>query len=137
MTKFKQAVCIILPCEAGVLAVSRKGNIHQWGLPGGKVDPGETLEQAIIRETKEEIGLDISPMYLVPVFTDVAIGEVNYETTTFVHPTLSKWTMNRLIPEEGMATCIMPIKELCDERVSPFAEYNKKLFKALNTYGCN
>jgi ADP-ribose pyrophosphatase YjhB (NUDIX family) len=30
-----------------------------WGVPGGKVDWGETMEQAVIREFKEEVNLDL------------------------------------------------------------------------------
>jgi len=35
-----------------------------WGLVGGKVDPGETKEKAVIRETQEEIGHVVNPSEL-------------------------------------------------------------------------
>jgi 8-oxo-dGTP diphosphatase len=36
--------------------------VGYWALPGGRVDPGETVEQTIVREVKEETGLDITIM---------------------------------------------------------------------------
>jgi 8-oxo-dGTP pyrophosphatase MutT (NUDIX family) len=57
----KQAVCaLIFREEYKILAVSRKDDPTQFGLIGGKVDEGETPEEALIRETKEETGLDIT-----------------------------------------------------------------------------
>ena len=33
-------------------------NPHKWELPGGKVDPGEFFDEALVREIKEETNLD-------------------------------------------------------------------------------
>lgn len=56
----KFSVCALIYNEEGkILAVSRKDNRDDWGLPGGKVDPGEPVFKAILREVKEETGLEI------------------------------------------------------------------------------
>ncbi|WP_411735957.1 GNAT family N-acetyltransferase [Paenibacillus sp. M2] len=39
---------------------NRQPEQHTWSIPGGKVDPYETLETAVIREIKEEVDLDIA-----------------------------------------------------------------------------
>lgn len=41
-----------------------------WSLPGGKVDAGETVEQAAVREVKEEVGVDVELTSLVGVYSE-------------------------------------------------------------------
>ena len=48
--------------EAGrILLLNQDAGARSWSLPGGKLEDGETLAEALVREMKEETGLDVEP----------------------------------------------------------------------------
>ena len=59
---------ILLMRENQVLLQRRKDN-GLWGIPGGSLEPGESLEEAAIRETYEEVGLVIDQLSLFKVYS--------------------------------------------------------------------
>lgn len=58
-----QVVCAITVRQDGKVLVCRRGEGRSlaglWEFPGGKVETGETPEQALVREMREELGIDI------------------------------------------------------------------------------
>lgn len=63
------AACALIDVDGRVLLARRpegKAMAGLWEFPGGKLQPGETPEAGLIRELKEELGIDVSAVCLAP-----------------------------------------------------------------------
>jgi 8-oxo-dGTP diphosphatase len=60
--------------ENGRVVLMRRGRppaYGEWSFPGGAVELGETLEKAVIREVREEIGLEVEVLELVAILNRI------------------------------------------------------------------
>jgi 8-oxo-dGTP pyrophosphatase MutT (NUDIX family) len=93
------AQVVIINDNGEVCLVSRKKDHTDFGLVGGKLDEGETFEEAAIREAKEETGLDVKNLVMIfamhrkscmgQTFLAEYSGEINYDQEK--EPHIVKW----------------------------------------------
>jgi len=62
---YRYSVHAVICRDKHVLLLKQTYGDKRWGLPGGGVEPGETIHEAIMRECREELGIDV----IVEAFT--------------------------------------------------------------------
>ena len=94
MTQPVLAVGAVVLREDGAVLLVRRGRppaVGSWTLPGGKVEPGETLAQAVVREVAEETSLVVTPLGVVET-VELSREGFSYRIVDFVCATQDRHT---------------------------------------------
>ena len=116
--KTVNVVCAVITDEAKVFATQRGYGEYKdwWEFPGGKVEPGETPEAALIRELKEELGIDVTEACLAPF----AFASHGYEAFHLLMPLFlcRRWE-GQVTAMEGQALAWVRPQKLADYAMPP------------------
>ena len=117
-TTMKIATLGIIMKDGNVLLGEKKRGEIGTGMlsgPGGKLDPGETLPECLVRETREELGIELDPtsLELVAVIDFYVAGEVDF--SVYVYRTESFFGEPKETTE--MVPAWYPLEELPFDRM--------------------
>ncbi|EGT4255108.1 NUDIX domain-containing protein [Citrobacter amalonaticus] len=99
-----------------------------WGLPGGLLEPGESLEETAIREVKEETNLEVHNLTLLGVFSGPEYtftlrnqDKINVVTSLFWSGDWTGKMVNN--PEEGLELAFFSPNDLPDKMDKEYQVY--------------
>ncbi len=128
----------------GVILVNKKGDIllvrraknpkkGYWDLPGGFVETGESMEDSIKREIKEELGINVSRLQYLSSFPDKYFYNNVYEDVLGFVFVAHIDTEKGLKPADDVSACkFFPKEKIPFERLA-FPSLKRALKKYLNT----
>jgi len=82
--------------QSGKVLMIKREDFEVWCLPGGMVDPGESVAQAAVREAREETGLEVELLRLTGVYSRTG-GGIDIHVASFV----ARPVGGSLEPQEG------------------------------------
>ncbi|TSE05169.1 8-oxo-dGTP diphosphatase MutT [Mesorhizobium intechi] len=113
------AACALVDTDGRVLLAQRpegKQLAGLWEFPGGKVEPGETPEQCIVRELHEEIGIDTE----IPCLAPLTFASHSYDDFHLLMPLFVCRRFRGIAqPREGQALKWVRPKQMRDYPMPP------------------
>ena len=85
ITLLTPAAAAVIRDERGHVLLIRRGDGRGWSLPGGVMEPGERIVDCVVRETREETGLEVEPVRLVGIYSDPAFMHVTFPNGDQAH----------------------------------------------------
>lgn len=64
------AASAVVADEHGRILLQRRADNDLWALPGGVAEFGESITETVVREVREETGIDVEPLYIIGVYSD-------------------------------------------------------------------
>ncbi len=98
----------------GIVLIERLNEPHGLALPGGFVDIGESVEDALIREMKEETNLDVNILNLQNIYSDPS-RDPRFHTASAVYVCEAKGKPKA--QDDAKEVFIYPIKEIPLEKL--------------------
>jgi len=124
---------VVILYHGGVVLVKRKHEPFKdhYALPGGFVEYGETVEEAAVREAREETGLDVKLLRLVGVYSDPKRDPRGHTVTTAF---LAVGFGELKAGDDAKEVTVVPLDEI--ENVKLAFDHSKILRDALHLGGC-
>lgn len=124
----QENVLLLVQNELGeIIVVSRRDDHEALGLPGGKIEQGETHLQALCREMQEELNLTLDPEQLHLLHTGLEQGTPTHVYVTDEVLDIHDAFINN---ENCLVTTVSELEDLTDPNVSPFHIFNYELCQA-------
>ena len=117
------AAVIVLDSSGHVLLMQR-ADTGGWGLPGGFMEPGESLEETARREVMEEVGLELAELTLMSVFSGpeqyfrYPNGDQVFNVTAVYTATARDWQLSEDSSEVAAAK-LFAIDDLPGDVIAP------------------
>lgn len=84
--KLRVGVAALVWDDEGRVLLQQRGDNGHWGMPGGGIEPGESITEALIREVWEETGYTVEPTRIIGVYSDLKNHQViRYPDGAVVH----------------------------------------------------
>ncbi|PIQ90642.1 MAG: NUDIX hydrolase [Candidatus Omnitrophica bacterium CG11_big_fil_rev_8_21_14_0_20_41_12] len=113
----------IIELSEGIVVIQRSNPPFGWALPGGFVDYGESLEDAVTREAKEETNLDLTEIKQFHTYSDPA-RDPRFHTVGTVFIAKAKGT-----PKAGDDAAGLKVVKLSEIKNIDFAFDHKKILE--------
>ena len=122
-------VDIIIEIESkGIVLIKRKNPPYGWAIPGGFVDYGESLEEAALREAKEESNLDVELVRQLHTYSDPKRDQRHHSISTVY---IAKGKGIPQAKDDALETGIFNESNLPDEIAFDHRSILKDYFKSI------